>query len=619
MEQNLKKIGLIDLIVLLAIGAAGAALARYSNTHTGIVGMCFLGIGILALAVSYFQMRLEETERLEKLEFDEINRDKAAASLFNTVDSEVFPAKRSREQFERFFVPVFTVIVFILQAAAVIGLWKWLQTPASTVLQKPTVAMSLFGLFALVLFLLGKYSAGIARLEGARLLRPGASYVLMGAYICFIVAGSIAAVQLGFPQVDIYAAKFLVIVLGLTAAETLINLILEIYRPRVKGKPARVLYESRVIGLMAQPEGLVTTAAQALDYQFGFKVSDTWFYRFLERALGWIILLQVVVLLLSTCVVFISPGEQALLERFGTPVNNRQILEPGIHFKYPWPVDRVFRARTREIQSLNIGFVPDKDAHSETSVLWTVKHFEEEFNMLVASRQAGGTNTQGSAPVDLLTVSIPVQYQIKDLHAWFYNHTDAGQILEKLAAREVVRFLVGVDMFDIMSKTRADAGEELRKRIQERADEFKLGVHVLFVGLQDVHPPVKVAKDFQAVISARQENEARLHEARGYATRVTLLAAGEAAKRVHEAEAYKARKIADAQARAGRFSGQMAAYQASPALFGHRTYLAALEQGMTNARKYVVAATNTQDVMIFNLEDKIRTDLLDVPLPGARR
>src|SRR6185503_7680178 len=132
-------------------------------------------------------------------------------------------------------------------------------------------------------------------------------------------------------------ARALCVLLALNALETMVNLVLEIYRPRVKGQQARLLYESRLVGLLSQPEGLITTAAQALDYQFGFKVSDTWFYKFLERALGWLILLQVVVLLLSTSIIFIEPGEQGILERFGKPVDSRHVLQPGAHLKLPWP------------------------------------------------------------------------------------------------------------------------------------------------------------------------------------------------------------------------------------------------------------------------------------------
>ena len=55
----------------------------------------------------------------------------------------------------------------------------------------------------------------------------------------------------------------------------------------MKGRITRALYDSRLVGVLAQPEGLVATAAQTLDYQFGFKVSETWFYQFLQRSIAW--------------------------------------------------------------------------------------------------------------------------------------------------------------------------------------------------------------------------------------------------------------------------------------------------------------------------------------------
>lgn len=623
MEQNIKKIGLVNVVVSLLLSGAAAFLAFYANTLSGKAAIAFFGLTFLVCAVSYFQMRLEESERLEKLEFEELNKGKGASSLFNITDSDIFPAQRSREQFERFFVPFFTGLIFLAQAGISYWLWDWLRNVVALPANKPVVAMSLYALFALILFLLGKYSASFARVGGERLLRPGASYLLLSAYVCFAVTLSLAAVQLGFPNVDRYAAWVLGGLLALTGIETIIGLVLEIYRPRVKGKVGRVLYESRLVGLLAQPEGLVTTAAQALDYQFGFKVSETWFYRFLERALGWIILLQVLVLWFSTVFVFIGPGEQGLIERFGRPIS-REILEPGLHVKMPWPIDRVFRERTREIQSFNVGFVPDGDKEEKT-VLWTVPHYKEEFNLLVASRDrsvlAGSTNAtaEGGAPVDLLTVSIPVQFQIKDLRAWAYKHTNASNLLEKVATREVVKYLVGVDVFDLMSKGRGKAAEELKALIQAKADELELGVEIVLVGLQDVHPPVKVARKFEEVTGARQEAEATLRQAEGYAARTLAMAGAEAIKRIRESESYSNRVVVASHARAAQFTNQSIAYAASPGIFAQRSYLQALERGSTNARKYIVAVTNSQQILHFNLEDKIRPDLLDAPLPESRR
>src|SRR5437762_9310870 len=163
MERNIKKIGLVNLLVLFVVGVAGFVLAHTSNALAGQVGSFYLGLGFLVLAVSYFQMRLEESERLERMEFDELTRSKGSSSLFNETDAEVFPARRAREQFERFFVPGFTVVLFLLEVLGAFWCWTWLKNPTVTRLKTPMVAMSLFALFALALFLLGKYSAGLAR------------------------------------------------------------------------------------------------------------------------------------------------------------------------------------------------------------------------------------------------------------------------------------------------------------------------------------------------------------------------------------------------------------------------------------------------------------------------
>jgi len=258
-----------------------------------------------------------------------------------------------------------------------------------------------------------------------------------------VVALGLVGVWAGFPKTDFYVAHALCILLGLVALETLVQLVLEVYRPRVKGKVERPLYESRLVGLLGQPEGLVTTAAQALDYQFGFKVSETWFYRFFEQALGWLILLQVGVLLLSTCVVFIEAGEQGLLEHFGARVESRSPLGPGAHFTWPWPIDQVYRYRTDQIQTFYVGFAEESGHDKERFVLWSQGH-PGETNFLVANRlQASPGITKEVAgkrtpPVSLLTVSVPVQFQITNLVKWAYNNEDAPGLLEDLGTREVV-------------------------------------------------------------------------------------------------------------------------------------------------------------------------------------
>ncbi|HEY4417160.1 MAG TPA: hypothetical protein VGO57_15835, partial [Verrucomicrobiae bacterium] len=320
MERNAQKNGMVNLIAAVMIFIAAFAVTCFVNSLAGQVASVFLGLGALIAFTGWFQMRLEENERLEKLELDELARAKGESTLFDAKDSEVFPARRSREQFERFFVPGFCVVLLVLEAGAAWLLWRWTGKTA-TVLNplRAMPALSLFAIFSLLLFLLGRFSVTISRLENHRLLRPSSSFLLSGAFVCAFVALGIAGIEGRFVRADFWVARSLCVLLALMAAELLLTLLLEIYRPRVKGKIVRPLYDSRLVGLLAQPEGLFTTAAQALDYQFGFKVSETWFYQLIRKNLPTLLLAQLAVLFLSTCVVFVDAGEQAVLERFGRP------------------------------------------------------------------------------------------------------------------------------------------------------------------------------------------------------------------------------------------------------------------------------------------------------------
>ncbi len=625
MERSIQRNGLVNLVTLLAVGVAGFAVSHYTNSFAGQVNTVFLGLGLLVAAISWFQMRLEANEQVEKLELDELAKGHANTALFEAHDADVFPAKRSREQFERFFVPFFTVVICLAQGAGAYLLWRWISKNASTTeLKQPTTALALFALFALVLFLLGRFSATFARLENQRLLRPGASYLLLNAFLCAIVAAGIMGVLAGFPKTDLYVGYVLCGLLALVAAETLINLILEVYRPRVKGKIQRPLYESRLVGLLGQPEGLITTAAQAMDYQFGFKVSETWFYRFFERALGWIILLQVGALLLSTCVVFIDAGEQGLLERFGKPAGSRTLLEPGAHLKLPWPIERVYRHRTEQIQSFVVGSTPDPARERDRVVLWTVGHMKEEV-FPVANRDRVSLDVTNSAtgkrtpPVSLITVSIPVQYQITNLMDWAYQNEDSASLFQDLATREVVHYLVSTDMSELMLQGRLEASALLSRRIQEAANQHNLGAKVISVGLQDLHPPVKVAPEFQKVISAIHSKEAKILGAVADAIKTNALADADAATKLNRANAERTAREIGALAQAALFTNQIPAFKAAPAVYAQRAYLQTFERATANARKYVLLTTNQHDVYTFDLQEKIREDILNLNVPPPKK
>jgi regulator of protease activity HflC (stomatin/prohibitin superfamily) len=620
MERSLQKHALVNLLALLAAGAAAFAAGRYSNSLAGQVAAAHLVLSAFIALVCWFQIRLEEREQLEKLDLDDLARGRGGASLFENKDAEVFPARRAREQFEKYFVPSITVLLMLLQGAGAFFFWKIARAGAVTPVSNPMGVLPVFGLLFLLLFLLGRFAVAFARREGGRLLRPTAGGLLLGAYVCLAVAAGVGAAHFEHPDVDGYVAMALAILLGVISVETLFSLVLEIYRPRVKGRVARPVYESRAVGLLSQPESVFSAAAQTLDYQFGFKVSETWFYRFLRERFVLLVFIQLLVLLLSTCVVFIDPGEQALLERWGRHV---AVLDPGAHLKLPWPIDQAIRHRTDQIQSFVVGMVKDKEEQMARATLWTVAHGQED-NFLVASRDLGQETTdkegvKRAPPVSLLTVSIPIQFQITNILDWAYQNEDPAGLLKRLATREVVKYLVNVDIAEFMSRGRSEAGQTLRARIQTAANEQKLGVGILFVGLEGTHPPIKVASEYEAVVSAKQKMQATILAARADAIRADYESQWQSAKLLNLAQAEQYRRKSVTEAQAARFTNQIASLKAAPTVYGIRTYLQTVTRATEGVRKYVILATNTHDVVQLDLQDKLReSDLDSVKIPPPK-
>jgi HflK protein len=392
-------------------------------------------------------------------------------------------------------------------------------------------------------------------------------------------------------------------------------------------------YESRISGLFTDPASWVNSVAQALDYQFGFSVSETWFYRFLQGALLPLVLFQVAVLYLLSALVFIQPYELGVRERFGKPLADNGVLESGMHLKWPWPFETVRRFPAKRLQSFRIGLgggppsdlaMPEDDGHGHGAedrhgdeehhhdeiVIWAEEHHASPDLFLVAS-QATVDQGQETVPVNFLNVDIPVEYRINDVVQYAYNHADPAATLQQIANRTFSLEAARRDLFDIMASKKKEIAQSLQAQIQAGADELGLGVEITFVGLQGVHPPSDVVQAFESVIGATEEKEAAILNARAEAGRLVPLAEANAEATLQKADAYNVRRQAESGAETERFLQQLQAYETAPSVFRTRRYLRVLSDSLDGTRKYVVGASPNSEVILFNFEEKLATDAID--------
>ena len=68
------------------------------------------------------------------------------------------------------------------------------------------------------------------------------------------------------------------------------------------------------------------------------------------------------------------------------------------------------------------------------------------------------------------------------------------------------------------------------------------------------------------------------------------------------------------KAEADRFLGQLKSYRSSPEVFKLYSFLDMMKEAGSKSRKYVLAENFGQEVLILNLEKKIKSSLLDLNL-----
>ena len=102
----------------------------------------------------------------------------------------------------------------------------------------------------------------------------------------------------------------------------------------------------------------------------------------------------------------------------------------------------------------------------------------------------------------MITVDAAVQFRIADARAWWYHSQNPGDALRAIAYRAVMRTTVNRTLAEALSENLKTMTARMQKMVQEDADALGLGVEVLGFTVGGMHPPVMVALEYQAVVSA---------------------------------------------------------------------------------------------------------------------
>jgi modulator of FtsH protease HflK len=265
---------------------------------------------------------------------------------------------------------------------------------------------------------------------------------------------------------------------------------------------------------------------------------------------------------LSSGLYVVGADERAVVRRFGA-VDAR--VGPGMHYRLPWPVDRVDVVKTTSVMKVAVGFAlptGDSEAPSGMELL------------------TGDTN--------ILNVALVLQYVVRDPAEFLFEVEDPQAFVEAIAEGVLTETVLGMPIDEVLTKGRVAVQERVKGETQRILDRRHSGIAIISASIMTMTLDRSVAKAFQDVADAMADRENMMNEARAYQSNLIPKARGEARTRLSEAEAYKKQRIAEAVGETSRFLALQKEYEKAPDITRARLYLEAMEKLLPKAQLYVI-------------------------------
>lgn len=301
----------------------------------------------------------------------------------------------------------------------------------------------------------------------------------------------------------------------------------------------------------------------------------------------------------------VDASEVGIVLRFG---KNVRTDNPGLQFKLPWPIEKVYTVPVSRVQSLEFGF--------ETVSAGRVTEYSPREARLddIADMLTGDLN--------LAHVEWIVQYRIEDAAKSLFSIGDesslVGEFMSNIRSADinpalpdvirdvsetVMRKLVGDRSVDsVLTMGREEIAAQAKLQVQAMLDEFEVGVEIVTVKLQTTAPPELVKDAFQDVNRARQNKERIVNEAEGERNRQIPAARGKRDQVISEAEGYRERVIMETQGAVNAFNAKLAEYEKAPEVTKQRLYLEAMQEVLGQVGdKTIIDESVNQMLPILNL------------------
>ena len=289
---------------------------------------------------------------------------------------------------------------------------------------------------------------------------------------------------------------------------------------------------------------------------------------------------MIALILVLTSLYSVGPDEEGVVQRFGKYVRT---TNPGLHMKFPFGIETVKKVKVKFIFKEEFGF---RTVKAGVRTVYSDKNFLSESLMLTGD-------------LNLAVVEWIVQYQVKNARDFLFNVRNVSNTLRDLSESALREVVGDRSVSEVLTTGRMDVALEVEVRLQKVLDEYKSGIKITTVKLQDVNPPDVVKPAFNDVNEARQEKERMINQAWESYNKAIPLAEGEAKKLIQTAEGYYLNRINRARGDAANFLSVWRAYTQAKDVTRRRLYLEMMQDVLPKIQKKYLIDENQEGLLPF--------------------
>ncbi len=381
----------------------------------------------------------------------------------------------------------------------------------------------------------------------------------------------------------------------LIAAEMAVRALARLFLPAPPAETATAATDSLIATLLTagprSPGNLIRT-------HLGLDFARSWALQFLVAAAAPALTATLLVCWGLSGVKLLAADQRGVYERFGAPV---AVLKPGFHLLLPWPLGQLRPVEYGTIHTIAAGVDKGGEAFDTTeravkvsaestqtaslNRLWETSHATE------AEYLVGSVGGQGQQNFQMVNTEILVLYRTgmtdQAARQSVYGSADQAAVVQQEADRLALLYFSSHTLDAVLGAQRETLQDTLRAQLASKVDADHIGVEIVAVLINEVHPPSGAAPAYQHVQSAEIDANASAFSARARAVR----AAGQAQQESHhaqtDAEAVSVEKMQSATADAYQFTADRKAYQASSGAFLLERR-AQMVEGLANRRMMII-------------------------------